>query len=80
MRSYHGGKIESYVLGFIKKAKIIDITSAYPYALSKLPKLTKKVQYHKELYYLINFYYAFIRCDIIIDNENFIHPVIVKIL
>src|SRR5690606_32288938 len=39
MRSYHGGKIESYVLGYIKKAKIIDITSAYPYALSKLPKL-----------------------------------------
>lgn len=78
MRSYHGGKIESYVLGFIKKAKIIDITSAYPYALSKLPKLTKKVQYHTGTILLDKFYYAFIRCDIIIDNEDFIHPVIVK--
>lgn len=78
MRSYHGGKIESYVLGFIKKAKIIDITSAYPYALSKLPKLTKKVQYHTETTLLDNFYYAFIRCDIIINNKDFIHPVIVK--
>lgn len=78
MRSYHGGKIESYVLGYIKKAKIIDITSAYPYALSKLPKLTKKIQYHKGTILLDKFFYAFIRCDIIIDNENFIHPIIVK--
>src|SRR5690554_1035193 len=78
MRSYHGGKIESYVLGYIKKAKIIDITSAYPYALSKLPKLTNKVHYHTETKFLNNFYYAFIRCDIIINSKDFIHPVIVK--
>jgi len=78
MRSYHGGKIESYVLGYIKKAKIIDITSAYPYALSKLPKLTNKVHYHTNTKFLNNFYYAFIRCDIIINDANFIHPVIVK--
>ena len=78
MKSYHGGKIESYVLGYIKKAKIIDITSAYPYALSKLPKLTNKVHYHTGTKFLNDFYYAFIKCDIIINNENFIHPVIIK--
>ena len=78
MRAYHGGKIESYVLGYIRKAKVIDITSAYPYALSKLPKLTNKVQYNIGTTLLDNFYYAFIRCDIIINDENFIHPVIVK--
>ena len=78
MKAYHGGKIESYVLGYIKKAKIIDITSAYPYALSKLPKLTNKVHYHTGTKFLNDFYYAFIKCDIIINNENFIHPVIVK--
>src|SRR5690554_1907811 len=78
MRSYHGGKIESYVLGYIKKANISDETAAYPYALSKLPKLTKKVHYHIGTTLLDNFYYAFIRCDIIINDENFIHPVIVK--
>ena len=78
MRAYHGGKIESYVLGYIKKAKIIDITNAYAYALSQLPKLTNKVQYHTDTTLLDNFYYAFIRCDIIINDENFIHPVIVK--
>ncbi len=78
MRSYHGGKIESYVLGYIPKAKIIDITSAYPYALSKLPKLTNKVHYHTGTKFLNEFYYAFIRCDIIINNADFIHPVIVK--
>ena len=78
MRAYHGGKIESYVLGYIKKAKISDETAAYPYALSQLPKLTRKVEYHTGTIFLDKFFYAFIRCDIIIDNENFIHPVIVK--
>jgi len=78
MRAYHGGKIESYVLGYIKKAKISDETSAYPYALSQLPKLTNKVHYSKEPKFLNNFYYAFIKCDIIINNEKFIHPIIVK--
>ena len=78
MRSYHGGKIESYVLGYIKKAKIIDITSAYPYALSKMPKLTNKIHYHTGTKFLNDFYYAFIKCDIIINNADFIHPVIVK--
>ena len=42
MKSYHGGKIESYVLGTIPKAKIIDITSAYPFAFKYLPKMTSK--------------------------------------
>ena len=78
MRAYHGGKIESYVLGYIEKAKISDETAAYPYALSKLPKLTKKVHYHSNTTLLNNYYYAFIKCDIIINNEKFIHPVIVK--
>src|SRR5690554_708445 len=78
MRAYHGGKIESYVLGYIKKAKISDETSAYPYALSQLPKLTNKVHYHTNTKFLNNFYYAFIKCDIIINNEKFIHPIIVK--
>ena len=78
MRAYHGGKIESYVLGYIKKAKISDETAAYPYALSQLPKLTNKVHYHTEPKFLDNFFFAFIRCDIIIDNKEFIHPVIVK--
>src|SRR5690554_3139014 len=78
MRAYHGGKIESYVLGYIKKAKISDETAAYPYALSQLPKLTNKVHYNTEPKFLDNFFYAFIRCDIIIENEDFIHPVIVK--
>src|SRR5690606_16286654 len=77
-RAYDGGKIESYVLGFRKKAKIIDITSAYPYALSKLPKLTNKVHDNTEPKFLDNFFYAFIRCDIIIVNEDFVQPVIEK--
>jgi hypothetical protein len=78
MKSYHGGKIESYVLGYIKNAKIIDITSAYPYALSILPRMTNDVFYYKNTAILNNFFYAFINCDIEINNSDFIHPVNVK--
>lgn len=78
MQSYHGGKIESYVLGSIKEGYIIDITSAYPFALSSLPKLTGKVKYSKNLLGLKFYYYAFIKCNIVIENEMLIHPIIVK--
>lgn len=78
MRSYHGGKIESYVLGYIPTAKIIDITSAYPFQLSKLPKLTNIVIHKKGDEDIDKYFYAFIHCDIIINNEELIHPVIVS--
>ena len=45
MKAYHGGKIESYVLGKVGTAKIVDITSAYPYAMSILPYPTREVLY-----------------------------------
>lgn len=75
MRSYHGGKIESYVLGYISKAKIIDITSAYPDSLSKLPRLTKKVIKSNDIKELDKYFYAFINCTITITDPNFIHPI-----
>ena len=75
MKSYHGGKIESYVLGSIPKAKIIDISSAYPYALSKLPKLTKKVIKSHDISKLNDYFYAFINCTIHHIPETLIHPV-----
>lgn len=82
MRSYHGGKIESYVLGFVNKAKIIDITSAYPFALSQLPKINDHVTYlkgHNEetLKQINDNYYCFIRCNVEINDDKFIHPLIV---
>jgi len=78
MRSYHGGKIESYVLGYIPKAKIIDITSAYPYAMSLLPKPKNKIIYSKNVKEICAYYYAFIKCKIEIKDKNLIHPVIVE--
>lgn len=78
MKSYHGGKIESYVIGYIKKAKIIDITAAYPYALSILPKMTDRIIKTDDIRYLNKFFYAFIRCNVYIENREFIHPLIVK--
>lgn len=78
MKSYHGGKIESYVLGYIPKAKIIDITSAYPYAMSLLPKLTNRVIKSTNPNLIKNYFYAFIRCEFTIDDPNLIHPVLVE--
>ena len=39
--SYFGGRFEIIQRGFIGKAWIYDINSAYPYALSKIPDITK---------------------------------------
>jgi hypothetical protein len=78
MRSYHGGKIESYVLGYIPRAKVIDITSAYPYAMSLLPKATNVIIHDSDPKRLQYFYYAFIKCEIEINDKNLIHPVIVE--
>ena len=78
MRSYHGGKIESYILGYVPKAKVIDITSAYPYAMSNLPKMTSLIVYDTDKEKLKKYFYAFIKCKIYIKDKNLIHPVIVE--
>lgn len=39
--SYFGGRFEILKRGFIGKAYLYDINSAYPFALSKIPDLTK---------------------------------------
>lgn len=78
MASYHGGKIDSYVLGYIDKAKIIDITSAYPYAMSILPKLKNKIVHGKSKNDLSKYFYAFVYCDIEVKDKNLIHPLLVE--
>lgn len=78
MQSYHGGKIESYVLGFIARAKIADITSAYPYVLTMLPQLTKKVIHGTDIALIDKYFYVFIKCVIRIEDAHLIHPVSVK--
>lgn len=78
MRAYHGGKIESYVLGSIKKGFIVDLTSAYPSVLAKLPLLTGKIHKYKGSTGLEQFFYAFIHCDIYVKNSKLIHPIIVE--
>ena len=78
MRSYHGGKIESYILGYIPNAKVIDITSAYPYAMSLLPKPTNKIIHSTSSTLLALYFYAFIHVEINIKDKDLIHPVIVE--
>ena len=79
MASYHGGKIDSYILGYVKEGYIKDITSAYPSAIADMPYLTNKVYYGNDLSLLDNYYYyAFIKCNVYIDSPDFSHPLIVR--
>lgn len=78
MKAYHGGKIDSYILGYIKSAKVTDISSAYPSVIARLPELTNNVYYKIGDKDLDKYYYAFIRCDIYIPKSDFIHPLIVQ--
>lgn len=77
MKAYHGGKIDSYVLGYIESAKITDISSAYPSVIARLPEFTNEVIYRVGDDGLDEFYYAFIRCDVFIPESEFIHPLII---
>jgi len=78
MKSYHGGKIDSYVLGYVGDAFIADITSAYPSVISELPELTQIIIHDTDTKKLDNFYYAFIRCNVFIPKSNFLHPLIIQ--
>ena len=78
MKSYHGGKIDSYVIGFVGDAYIADITSAYPSVIAELPELTQIITHNIGSDGLENFYYAFIHCNVYIPKSEFIHPLIVQ--
>ena len=78
MQAYYGGKVESYAIGYIKDAYIIDKNSAYPAALIQLPKLTNEIIIHDGDQGLDNYFYAFVRCNITIKDKKFIHPIIIK--
>lgn len=78
MQSYHGGKIDSYVIGYVGDAYIADITSAYPSVISELPELTQNVIYRIGQNELEKYYYAFIRCNVYVPQSDFIHPLIVQ--
>ncbi len=79
MKSYHGGKVEVYKIGYIEDGYIIDKNSAYPSYIKILPKIEPDVIYYgSDVNKLDNYFYAFIKCNITIDDPNFIHPIIVK--
>ena len=40
-RSYYGGRFEILKRGFVGKAYLYDINSAYPYAITQIPDLSK---------------------------------------
>lgn len=78
MKSYHGGKIDSYVLGYVGEAYVADITSAYPSVIAELPELTQIITHNLGSDGLDKYYYAFIHCNVYIPKSEFIHPLIVQ--
>ena len=78
MRSYYGGKVEVYKIGYIKEGYMTDKNSAYPYALSLLPKLTDRIVFDNDTENLKKYFFAFIKCNIFIEDEQFNHPIIIK--
>lgn len=78
MKSYHGGKIDSYVIGNVGDSYIADITSAYPSVIAELPEITQIIEYNTNVRELEKYYYAFIHCNIFIPKSEFIHPLITQ--
>ena len=80
MRAYHGGKIDSYVIGYTKKAFIIDKTSAYPSSLYNLKGFDDiQIDYKKSIDFDIDYYdYLFIKCNLNIKNKNLSTPFIIE--
>jgi hypothetical protein len=65
MLAYHGGKIDSNYIGFIKNANIMDLTSAYPYAMKQL-KSFKLMTIYTDLNRINDddFSYMFVKCNL----------------
>lgn len=80
MRAYHGGKIDSYVIGYTKRAFIIDITSAYPSALYNLKGFDDiNIDYKTCIDFDIDYYdYLFIKCNLNIKNGQLSTPFIIE--
>jgi len=78
MRAYHGGKIDSYVLGFTKNANMIDLTSAYPSIMRELKGFNKHQTIFKQGKPLhANYNYMFVRCDLNIKTDKYSTPFII---
>ncbi len=81
MQAYHGGKIDSYILGSIKNAKMIDISSAYPAEMRELKGfVNKNIIYAKGKPKRSDYNYLFVKCNLYIkeSSETFSTPFIIK--
>lgn len=72
-RSYYGGRFEILKRGFIGVGHLYDINSAYPYALSQIPDLTKgKWVKRKSIHPKSKLGFFKIECDI--PDDTYIPP------
>ncbi len=81
MKAYHGGKIDSYILGYTPEANIVDISSAYPSILKDLESLVKsKIIYNKGKPDSLDYAYMFVKCNLHIkkNSDELSTPYIIK--
>jgi|SaaInlStandDraft_2_1057019.scaffolds.fasta_scaffold06128_2 hypothetical protein len=71
--SYFGGRFEMMQRGFIGKAHIYDINSAYPYAISQLPDLTEGDWYRGDEI-VPNATVGFFKISVDIDDMKIVCP------
>ena len=72
--SYFGGRFEMLQRGFIGKAYIYDINSAYPYAITQLPDLNNGEWYRTDERILDKANVGFFKIKVNVDDLNLVAP------
>lgn len=73
-RSYFGGRFEMLQRGFIGKAYIYDINSAYPYAITQLPDLTNGNWYRTDERIIPKAKVGFFKIQVDVDDLTLVAP------
>jgi len=73
-KSYFGGRFEMLQRGFIGKAYIYDINSAYPYAITKLPDLNNGDWYRTDERILDKSNVGFFKIKVGVDDLTLVAP------
>ena len=73
-KSYFGGRFEMLQRGFIGKAHVYDINSAYPYAITQLPDLTSGDWYRTDERILDKSRVGFFKIKVDVDDMNLVAP------
>ena len=73
-KSYFGGRFEMLQRGFIGSVQVLDINSAYPYAITQLPDLTNGEWWHTDESILPKAKVGFFKIQVDADDLNLVAP------